>query len=825
MFRYFVVGLVTALVWFYQLAVLPGWQSILLAALLLVGLDFFSSRQALISRLRQIIIGFLSGFIWVFLMIIMSPTLSKSAYFAPIEVMATIVERPEVIASPNDSSPKRLKLVLQLSHWHSLDDQNDQAWSFWQPQIQLNWYHPTKLPQTGEQWRFRVKLKPPQGSLNLGGFDYEAYLYEKGIRAKGYVLNQDDSAMRVAPTNGVYLRESLAQHLAPLFETSRFKGIFQALVYGDKAAISKDDWQLLRQTGTVHLMVISGLHIGIMAAFGFALFALIWRGLIRWTDWHWVMTTPRLVFGSVGAIIIATLYMSLAGYSIPTQRAWMMVVVVACLVMMRRQFQPWSALALAAALILLWHPSSVLSSGFWLSFIAVAIIFKVLSLPKIRQAPAWQKMLWVQLSLTIGMIPVLAGFYQQFAVGSLIANLIAVPFVSLVGLPLLFLTVGISFISYDLAQWMMTLHEQLWQLLWWGLNGVAESFEFWQTGQLSFIEVAAIYGGIALLVTGGRLPLTGGWKTLGGSGVVLGLVWMLWPSSPLALGEVRMTVLDVGQGQAIVFETRNETIIYDAGPKWTDQFDGAQLAILPYLKSQRRQQLDLFIVSHSDQDHAGGTASLWNHIAVLDFVSGQAKRLNQQQPQWKVRPCENGQAWLFSGVKFEILSPEKGENRPLDDNDTSCLLKVSTSQASILVPGDLTEKMERQLVDKLGSKLKVDLLVAGHHGSQTSTSQTWLDAISPSEVVISSGFANRYGFPSQPVIDRLKRRQIPWRNTACDGAIQYKIIPNLTKQTTKPKSKSASEIIWLGSEKQHRAKWFYSRCDAFSSTSRQAYQP
>lgn len=825
MFRYFVVGLVSSLVWFYQLAVLPSWQSILLTALLLVGLGFFPSRQALISRLRQIIIGFLSGFIWVFLMTMMSPTPSKSAYFTPIEVVATIVERPEVIANPNDSTPKRLKLIMQLSHWQSLNAQNDQAWSFWQPQIQLNWYHPTKRPKMGEQWRFRVKLKPPHGSLNPGGFDYEAYLYEKGIRAKGYVLNQADSAIRVAPANGVYLRESLAQHLAPLFEASRFKGIFQALVYGDKTAISKDDWQLLRQTGTVHLMVISGLHIGIMAGFGFALFALIWRGLIRWLGWHWVMATPRLVFGSVGAILIATLYMSLAGYSIPTQRAWMMVVVVACLVIMRRQFQPWSALALAAVLILLWHPSSVMNSGFWLSFVAVAIIFKVLSLPKIRQAPAWQKMLWVQLSLTIGMIPILAGFYQQFAVGSLIANLIAVPFVSLVGLPLLFLTVALSFISFDLAQWMMILHEQLWQLLWWGLNSVAESFEFWQTGKLSFIEVAAIYGGIALLITGSRRSLSAGWKIIGSSAVVLGLVWMIWPSSQLALGEVRMTVLDVGQGQAIVFETRNETIVYDSGPKWSDQFDGAQLAILPYLKSQRRQQLDLLIVSHSDQDHAGGTASLWKAMPVLDFVSGQADRLNQQQPQWNVRPCENGQAWLFSGVKFEILSPEKGENRPREDNDTSCLLKVSTAQASILVPGDLTEKMERQLVDKLASKLKVDLLVAGHHGSQTSTSQAWLEMVSPKEVVISSGFANRFDFPSQTVINRLNHQQIPWRNTACDGAIQYKIIPNLTDQATKPKSKSASKIIWLGSEKQHRAKWFYSRCDAFAPTNHQAYQP
>jgi len=822
MFRYFVIGLIASLVWFYQLAVLPSWQSPLLASLLLVGLGFFRSPMAWLSGLRQIIIGFLCGFIWVFLMAMISPTLSKSAYFTPIEVEATIIDRPEVIATLDDSAPKRVKLTLKLSNWQSITAQNGEAWLFFQPQIQLNWYHSQQVPKTGEQWRFKVKLKPPHGSLNPGGFDYEAYLYEKGIRAKGYVLNQNDAAERVTPATGVNLREALAKHLTPLFEQSRFQGIFRALIYGDKTAISNDDWQLLRQTGTVHLMVISGLHIGIMAAFGFAVFTLIWRVIVRRLGWHWVMTTPRPVFGSVGAILIATLYMSLAGYSIPTQRAWMMVVVIGGLLVLRRPFQPWSALALAAALILIWHPSSVMSSGFWLSFVAVAIIFQVLSLPKVHQARAWQKMLWVQLGLTLGMMPILAGFYQQLALGSLLANLLAVPVVSLLALPLLFLTVAVSFLSESFALWLMSIHEILWQGLWWFLNFVSERFDFWQTGQVSFFWVLVIYGVILFSWYGFQASSRPLVKILAGLSVsgVLGVFWVFWPSSQPALGEVRMTVLDVGQGQAIVFETRNETIVYDSGPKWGAQFDGAKLAILPYLKSQQRQQVDLLIISHSDQDHAGGTASLWNTLSVLDFVSGQADRLNEQQPQWPVRPCENGQAWLFSGVKFEILSPEKGENHPRDDNDTSCLLKVSTPQGSILVPGDLTDKMEAPLVAKLASQLNADLLVAGHHGSQTSTAQAWLDTVSPKEVVISSGFANRFGFPNQTVVQRLNERHIPWRNTACDGAIQYKITTKISAYPTKLKSESSAKVIWLGSEKQHRAKWFYSRCDAFEQTRR-----
>lgn len=822
MFRYFVIGLILSLVWFYQLSVLPGWQSALLALLLLVGLGFLPNHQWGLSHLRQIIIGVLFGFIWVFFMTILSPSLSQSAYFVPIELVGSVDERPEVISASNDAAPKRVKLRLMISDWHSLDGQNHQAWSFLQPKIQLNWYYPSKLPKVGEKWRFKVKIKPPHGSLNPGGFDYEAYLFEKGVRGKGYVLNQQDAALKIRSAIGLNLRDGLADHLTPFVQSSRFEGLFKALIYGEKTAISDADWQLLRQTGTVHLMVISGLHIGIMAAFGFALLAWVWKGMIRWSNWPWVMKTPRMVFGAMGAILIATLYMSLAGYSIPTQRAWVMVVVVGGLIMMRRQFQPWSALALAAAFILIWHPASVMSSGFWLSFTAVAIIFKVLSLSKVRQAPAWQKMIWIQLSLTLGMIPILAGFYQQFALGGLIANLIAVPFVSLLGLPLLFMTVVISFVSADLAHAMMGLQEQFWLLLWNLLYWVADTFDFWQTGSVSFFDVALIYGCIGLLFIGLKSTIAWPWKMAVSLLVMMSVIGLVSQTSELEPGEVQMTVLDVGQGQAIVFETRNETIIYDSGPKWSQQFDGAQLAILPYLRSKRRQQVDLLIVSHSDQDHAGGTASLWDKVTVKTFISGQANQLNGQHREWQVQSCENGQAWLFSGVKFEILSPEKDADIKAD-NDTSCLLKVSTPQGTILVPGDLTQKMEQALIEKLGSKLNADLLIAGHHGSQTSNSLAWLEAVTPDEVVISSGFANRFGFPNQSVIDRLAHQQIPWRNTACDGAIQYKIITKLTERVTHPQFKS--RVIWFGSEKREDAKWFYSRCDAFAQTRYQVYKP
>lgn len=824
MFRFFVIGFITSLWGFYQLDTLPAWQSVLLATVMLMGFALIPNRGAWSSWARQFIIGFLFGFIWVFFVTWMTPTLSSAAYFQPIEIEGTLVDRPELTTLGQDQQNHRLKLKIQLTQWQDLASKNHQAWSFFAPTITLNWYQPTAQPKVGETWRFHVKLKPAQGSLNPGGFDYESYLYEKGIRAKGYVRSSL-VPRRLESASGFNLRQALADHLSPLFANSPFQGIFQALIYGDKQAIADEDWDLLRQTGTVHLMVISGLHIGIMAAFGFGVFALFWRGAIRIFHVRWVMKTPKLVMGAMGAMIVATLYMSLAGYSIPTQRAWLMVVVVASLLMLRRQFQPWSALALAAFLILLWHPASVLSTGFWLSFVAVAIIFSVLSFSKVQRAPGWQKMLWVQLALTIGMMPILAGFYQQLALGSLLANLLAVPFVSLLGLPLLFLTVGVSFFSDTVAQWMMLVNETLWQSVWAVLHQVATHFDFWQTGQVSGGWVLGIY---ALILVGGfslTRPISNGQKKglvllLASASVIL--VWSVWPVSVLKPGEVRVTVLDVGQGQAIVFETRKETVVYDTGPKWGAHFDGAKLAILPYLRSQRRQQIDLLIVSHSDQDHAGGTRSVLQDLAVKDQISGQPQRLHQEGFKG-FQPCENGQAWLFSGVKFEILYPEKGVSPSTEDNDLSCVLKVSALNGTVLVSGDLSSRMEQVLIQKQRPKLNADLLIAGHHGSQTSNSSAWLEAVSPLEMVISSGFANRFGFPSDAVVQRLADQQIPWRNTACEGAIQYKIA---TRSNAPASQTSLHALVWLGSEKVQRAKWFYSRCDAFAETAqKRGWQP
>ncbi len=818
MFRYFVLGFICCVYAFYQLGTFPsGWSLVWLSGGLVFGwmvLRFAPLKQSvnhvLIAVFSPIIIGVILGCIWVFLHSFLTDRLPNSIYFKPMTVVGKVVDLPQVHSLDENGRPPRVKFSFVLQHMTNQDIQFDQAWSFWQPTVQLSWYDAEMVPKSGETWRFQIKLKPRHASLNPGAFDYETYLFQKGIQGYGYVLDKGTPSVRLSEAGVLGLRNDLANHLRHLFGGSPFQGVFQALIDGDKSDISADDWRVMQQTGTIHLMAISGLHVAIVAGLGFILFAWVWRVGVRWMNGTWWQLTPKIVFASWGGILMATVYMAMAGFSIPTQRAWLMVVTVLLFVLIRRKFQPWSALALAAFLIVLWHPPSVLSQGFWLSFMAVAIIFVILRWPRVQRAPNWQKLLWIQLGLTVGLAPALAGYYHQIALGSFLANLLAVPFVSLLGLPLLFLTVLVSFVSDTAAHALMWLNDQLWSALWWALQYLSDAFGFWVVGQLQAWQVVLLYGVLFWTVS----VRTGGARKWLGGLVLVGLtaVFLWHPFKPvLAPGEFRVTVLDVGQGQALVFETETATVVYDTGARWSDKMDGAKLALLPYLKSQNRSTVDLLIVSHSDSDHAGGVASLLQDVAVKEAVSGQAKVLNHRLEQRVFQPCGNGQAWSFSDVRFEILSPADFLPQPTNDNDASCVLRVTNGAGTVLVPGDLTERMEKPLVAAYEDELQADLLVAGHHGSRTSTSQAWLKAVSPQEAVFSSGFANRFHFPSETVLNRLEKLGIPWRNTACRGAIQYKI--TLDSERFHP-----SPLRFVNSARQAHPRWYGNECEAFAET-------
>ncbi|QBZ82979.1 ComE operon protein 3 [Hydrogenovibrio crunogenus] len=824
MFRYFVLGFVCSSYAFYQLASFPSWGVFAISFALFSGLlilksipalskDLFSSYQTVLNHtLIHIIIGFLFGFIWVFLHSFLTASLPNTAYFTPIEVEGKILDLPQVQSFNHTGKRSRVKFQLEVIQLKESVHKNAQAWAILPPKIQLSWYGASTVPKTGETWRFKVKLKPRHASLNPGGFDYETYLFQKGLVARGYVLNQKDAASFIEDGGMWQYRYWLAQHLRPLFENSDFNGIYRALIYGDKSQLSAEDWSLLQKTGTIHLMAISGLHIGIVAALGFGVFGLLWKLLIRFSNWQWVAQTPKLIFASMGAIFLATLYMAMAGFSIPTQRAWMMVMVVLLFLFIRRKFQPWSALSLAAFLIVLFDPRSVLSHGFWLSFMAVALIFAVLRHPKIKVAPNWQKMIAVQLALTIGLVPLLVSYYHQIALASFLSNLVAVPFVSLIGLPLLFITVLLSLVSTTLASLFMNLNNFLWQTLWSILEFLGAQFDYWVIGNIDDWQVGLLYAvpiaGVVLWRKKQQsIQFQARFKLLLLSSVIIGswaVIVLPTLTHQVPPHEVKVTVLDVGQGESIVFETENAVVVYDTGAKWSAKMDGAKLAVLPYLKSQGHTQIDLLIVSHSDMDHAGGVATLLKEMPIRKMISGQSEKLNALHHTQRFSACQSGQAWSFSGVQFRILAPRSDLPVANNDNDASCVLKVENGKGTALISGDLTRAVEQPLARQVGSLLQSDLLVAGHHGSRTSTSLIWLNTVHPKEVVFSSGFANRYHFPAKTVIQRLEKQQILWRNTACRGAIQYKI----TQSDQEP-------LVFLGTYQEMNSKWYRTTCEAF----------
>lgn len=798
------------------------------------------------------------GISWVFWQTFFISMVPERVLSQPVWVSGTIIELPNQSLSKNRVRIKYQLKVDEIVHNLAMTEPSTVSYAFRsKPIVTLNWYirrhdflEKRVLPQLGEKWRFRVKLKANHASMNPSGFDYEAWLLQKGIVATGYIkaftqqekrlLAQSDLVMQKlsdAPFISVFTwRNWLSTRLNTVFENSEYASFYRALTFGDKSAIASEDWVLLQNTGTIHLMVISGLHMGIIAFLGFWFFKQIWCWVgyrQRWVD------LPK--FAALGGLLFATLYLMVSGFSIPTQRAWLMVVAVLGFVLIRRTFQPWSALALAALLIVLLDTTSVLSFGFWLSFIAVSLIFLalqsgvvkpvtsleesnittvVVEKPKryVRWLNGFKTLLWLQFILTLGLAPFLIWAFHSLPVYSFIANLIAVPFISLLGLPWLFLSSVVGLISVDAGQWMIALLDRVWSLFWLFLQWVNQlPFHTVAFAERSVIWLLAIY---LLLFCGLRL------KKIKHQLLVLLLVciWIISLSFGFfngvqrpAFQQAKLTILDVGQAQAVVIETKNHLVLYDLGGKWGDKMDGTKLAIQPYLTAQGWSKVDLLMVSHSDMDHAGGLSRLMNTFSIVEAVSGQPTILNQRiednqqengQRKKRFSLCEAGQIWTFDGVVFEVLSPRKDWMSSIltSDNDRSCVLKISIGGEKILITGDLSEKGERLLLDTYGAdRVQAEILIAGHHGSKSSSTIEWLQAVAPAHVVFSAGYLNRFQFPKRAVIERIETLNqqgdqpfINWWNTACSGALTFEIL---------------SEGINLPLESRKiRRKWYHHRC-------------
>jgi competence protein ComEC len=636
----------------------------------------------------------------------------------------------------------------------------------------LSWYprkgHVIPSLHVGERWRLQVRLKRPHGFSNPGGFDYEAWLFQQGIRAKGYVRyagkKQDDAApvnQLLASAGRSYwldqFRETLRSRLLKTLENHPLRGIVLALAIGDRQQISPAQWDVLTRTGTNHLVAISGLHVGLVAGLAFFLMRRLWRcSAIAVTLW------PAARAGAVAGLLAATVYAMLAGFSVPTQRALVMVAVVMFATIVQRHTRASSLLAVALLLVLIIDPLAVMAAGFWLSFGAVAVIVYGMS-GRLAMRSLWWRWGRVQWLVAMGLFPALLLFFQQASIVAPVANLLAVPWVSVVTVPLTLLGSIMLWILPAVGDWLLSFSTLSLDILWQWLVALAQWPQAaWRqmAPPLWALPVAMI--GLVWLLAPRGVPAR--WVGL------VGLLPLLFVSPALIpAGEARFTLLDVGQGLAAVVQTQNHVLVFDAGPRFSSGFNTGEAVVAPYLRSQGRRRIDTLVVSHGDNDHIGGVAGLRAELPVAQVLSSVPQRVDDASM------CEAGQRWQWDGVRFAVLNPDStiqvtGGRK---DNNRSCVLRVQAGEQRLLLTGDIERAAERELAR--AAEIGADVLVVPHHGSLTSSSPSFVAAVSPRLALFPVGYRNRYGFPKPAVVQRYAERQVRMLDTAQHGAIEIQL--------------------------------------------------
>ncbi len=629
--------------------------------------------------------------------------------------------------------------------------------------LKLNWYKPFYHNlHLGEKWQLTVRLKAARGMMNPGSFDYEGWLFQQQIGGTGYVRNNFNNKLLTSspPFSVDRFRQSLVDYLSINFPDSNNLGLLQGLTTGIRHNISDKQWRVLRLSGTSHLLAISGLHIGLAAALGFFCFKWLWS---RRAQNLFILASKEA--GAIGGFFAALFYAAMAGFSIPSQRALIMVAILMLSLLIRRPVAISSVLALSLLIILLHDPLAILSVGLWLSFSAVAIILFI-SQHRFPD-PRWQ---WAKIHTLIafGLTPLLLLFFMQTSLIAPIANFIAVPVVSILVVPLLLLSSLFIWLFDPISNVLFQLADFIFSLLWPFLDSLASlSFSHWSRPALPLFYWLSIIIGTILLLTPRHFPA----KWLG----LIALLPLIFysPNRPNK-DEFWFTLLDVGQGLSAVIETKNHTLIFDTGPKFSDSFNTGTAVIKPFLQQQGIRHIDTLIVSHGDNDHIGGAIPLINDIDTSSVLSSVPELLPD------ATLCTSGQSWQWDGVSFAVLHPHHDDQGR--ENNLSCVLKVSIGEHSVLLTGDIESPAERLLVERYRSILPSTILIAPHHGSKTSSSVNFINAVSPEIVLFPVGYHNRYGFPKEEVVNRYRAKKVLFFDSAQSGAIQFKFTAHSLSQ-------------------------------------------
>src|SRR5450830_214899 len=678
------------------------------------------------------------------------------------------------------------------------------------------------LIQPGERWQLTVRLKRAHGNANPHGFDYEVWMLERQLRATGSVRpdqqlpvkNQRLDAFVWSPSSAVaYARNWLRARIVAALPGQPYAGVIVALVVGDQRAIERDDWTIFTRTGVGHLVAISGLHIAMVAGLFAALVSFLWRRSF-FTGAQLPLLLPAPKVAVLAGLAAAFGYAVLAGWGIPAQRTFYMLAVVGLSYWAGRVTPISTIMALALAVVLLFDPWALLWPGFWLSFGTVTIILyasagrvgnnALMELPvaskaqRQRRFMAWRT-LWrklrsgayTQYSVTLGLLPLTMLLFGQYSLVSPLANGVAIPLMTLLVVPLSLLG---SVLPAPLSLWCLQLAHDLiaWLSIWLGWLS-SQPFAVWYAPLPAPWMFAVALGGTLLLLA------PRGWP-------VRWLGWFGWlplllnaPTAPPD-GQMQVTALDVGQGMALLVETPHHRLLYDTGPSYGPSVgaDAGSRAIMPYLLARGIDHLDVVVVSHSDSDHAGGLLSVLAGVKVDKVFSSMPldHRLVQASPNHQ--RCLAGQEWRWDGAEFRMLYPVQ----PLYDGDKwtsnarSCLLKVTLGKQAMLFPGDIEAVQEDQLVNSAAvTDLHASVLVAPHHGSGSSSTVPFLQAVKPQLVLFQMGYRNRFNHPKPEIVTRYQELGIRTLRSDDAGAITI----NFNRQTVDAETYRQSHVrYWYG---------------------------
>lgn len=602
--------------------------------------------------------------------------------------------------------------------------------------VRLGWYGPSPSIVPGESWRLKVSLKPPRGVLNPGGFDSEKRALEQRLAGTGHVRDVA-SARRLSTAGGIDAwRLRLSNRMAVALPGDRARFV-QALALGDTRALSDSDWALLRVTGLTHLIAISGFHVGLVAGFG----VLLMRGLY-FVFGGWGRRWPRPQALALSGLVFAIGYTALAGFALPTLRTCLMIATIAVAHMFRRSASGAQCFALALIAVLLFDPLSVLAPGFWLSFAGVAWL--LWCLPHDPDSGVVRPFLQAQAVAVLGLLPFTVWFFGQASLLGPFTNLIGIPWISLVVVPMALLGLLLSPLSETLAAW-------CWQTSAWLMDGLWRCLEWLGQSPWSLLwlpEPDALALSLALCAAFWLLLPRG---VPGKPLALLLLLPLLWPNIERpSRGEVDIALIDVGQGLSVLVTTERHALLFDAGPASERGLDLGESAVVPALRGTGLKNLDVLLLSHGDNDHVGGSEAVRRAFPGVRVLAPEG---------WAgegMDVCRRGARWKWDDVNFQILHPPP--HYPYLRNDSSCVLRVEAGGTVALLPGDIGKHVEARLVHEQAQALRADLLVAAHHGSDTSSTAEFVAAVDPKLVLVATGAYSRFRLPKQDVVQRYRQR-------------------------------------------------------------------